>query len=109
MYLCIPKKLYKEIPELKGKSFYFMDTYGRSKLYYMDKLTALIACKLLPVFQFKEAKEFDQLVSHIIEYEKRNPIDSKDRTEYKPYKKCTITPLFNVKFEFPKDEREDGK
>lgn len=86
---------------------YFMDTYGRSKLYYMDKLTALIACKLLPVFQFKEAKEFDQLVAHIIEYEKRNPIDSKERTEYKPYRKVIITPLFNVKFEFPKDERNE--
>ena len=88
---------------------YFHDTYGRAKFYYQDKLTALIACKLIPLFEEYDTVEFENFTDHIMEYEKNNPIDSDERTEYEPYRKYTITPLFNVKFEFPKDERENGE
>lgn len=74
---------------------YFMDTYNRSKFYYVDKLIALIAVKLIPLFADigYNMDDFELFTSHIMEYEKRNPIDSEERTDYERYKKFYITDI----------------
>ena len=78
---------YIEIQVYVFMAEYFYITYGRAKFYYQDKLTALIAVKLITLFSDNEhdREEFDRFTDHLIEYEKNNPIDSYERTDYEVY------------------------
>ena len=74
---------------------YFMHTYARDLSYYEDKLTALIALKLIPLLEDFDREDFDNFTAHIMEYEKNNPIDSDERTHYRRYRQACIIKLLD--------------